>query len=254
MTDRVQPTSNGIFHSPISISDRDQGNGGEDHLYNTPIPDFDHLAVPGPMTHLPSSHSFNASLDRLNQGMLLLYLENLLADVVAVDGESASPHSHSSSARDVSQRPSIAAGQHASTDGHEDGSQHTDNARNNAATVRQEAATAAESSAHEEQLRNAQQDWHLHHDPGGVNSTVPSTNEAITAPTAPTTPQQTEPSSPTMQPPARRSPDRINRHRRRRALRWLQRTLRHPLPWNQNRRHDSRDAMHAVRRVMRHGL
>ncbi|KAI4157620.1 MAG: hypothetical protein LQ342_008147 [Letrouitia transgressa] len=242
MANRAQSASNGISVSPMSTPDHDQGNRGENHLYTAPIPNFDHLAVPGPMTHLPSSRSFNASLDRLNQ---------------AVDGESASPGSQLSSARDetpASRRPSTDAGQQASTDGHEDANQHTDDIRNDAATIRQEAAAAADSIAHAEQLQNAQQDWHLHQDPGGVSSTVPSTNEAVTAHTAPTTPQQTEPQNPTIQPPGRRSPERINRRRRQRALTWLQRTIRHPLPWSQNHRHDLRYAMHAVRRAVRRGL
>ncbi|KAL9044898.1 MAG: hypothetical protein Q9214_001994 [Letrouitia sp. 1 TL-2023] len=228
MTNRAQPSSNGISHSLMSTPDHDQGNREENHPYNAPIPNFDHLAVPGPMTHLPSSRSFNASLDRLNQGT------------------------------PVSRRPGTGAGQQASTDGHEDAGRHTNNARNDAATVQQEATAAAaateDSIAPVEQLHNAQQDLHQHRDSGGVNSTVPSTNEAVTAPTAPTTPQQTEPQSPTIQPPVRRSPDRLRHRRRQRALRWLQRTLRHPLPWNQNRRHDLRYAVNAVRRVVSRGL
>ncbi|KAI4209536.1 MAG: hypothetical protein LQ351_007527 [Letrouitia transgressa] len=243
----------------MSTPDQDHGNRGENHPDTAPIPNFDYLAIPGPMTHLPSSRLFNASLDRLDQGTLLLSLENVLADIVAVDGESASPGSQLSSARDEIpslQRPSTGAGQQASTDGHEDASQHTDNTRNDASTVQQDGADAVDSIAHAEQLHDAQRAWHLHQDRDGVDSTAPSTNEAaVTAPTAPTTPQQTERQNSTIQPLGRRSPERISRRRRRRrALGWLQRTIRHPLPWNQNRRHDLRHAVHAVRQVMSRGL
>lgn len=100
MINRAQSSRNGISNTPMSTPDQDHGNRGENHPDTAPIPNFDYLAIPGPMTHLPSSRLFNASLDRLDQGTLLLSLENVLADIVAVDGESASPGSQLSSARD----------------------------------------------------------------------------------------------------------------------------------------------------------